>query len=237
MTAERPTCVSMATVFAPISAPPATFVFPRRIGERLHDDVGLELDGRLDPGRRGVDDRDAAQHVLLVDAVAQDRAGLCELDPRVHAFRLAVILGDVRRHLLAGGDEDLDRVGQVELALDVLRLQLLERGPELVGAEDVDRRVDLADRALVVRRVGSFGDPQHGAVGATDDPAVDARIGRLGDRIVAAACSRWCVSTSRSRSSGVSRGVSPESTSTSPAWSPIASRATRTASPVPSGVS
>ena len=103
-----------------------------------------------------------------------------ELDARVHAVGLAVILGDVRGDLLAGGDEDLDRVGQVELALDVLRLQLLERGPELVGAEDVDRRVDLADRALVVGRVGSFGDPQHGAVGAADDPAVDARVGRLG---------------------------------------------------------
>jgi hypothetical protein len=35
--------------------------------------------------------------------------------------------GDVRGHLGPARDEDLDHVGQVQLTLDVLRLQLLER--------------------------------------------------------------------------------------------------------------
>ena len=79
-----------------------------------------------------------------------------------------------------GGDENLDRVGQVELALHVLRLELLERRPERVAPEDVDRGVHLADRKLLGRRVGGFDDAHHGRLAVTDDAAVPARVGGLG---------------------------------------------------------
>ena len=78
-------------------------------------------------------------------------------------------------------DDDLDRVGEVQLALHVVRLDPLERGPEHVGAEDVDRRVDLADLLLLLVRVGALDDAQHGAVGAADDAAVE-RAGRAAPR-------------------------------------------------------
>ena len=47
---------------------------------------------------------------------------------------------EVHGDALAVADEQPDRVGQVELALGVVRLEPLERRPELLGAEDVDRR-------------------------------------------------------------------------------------------------
>ena len=51
-----------------------------------------------------------------------------------------------------------DRVGQVELALRVVRRQPVEHRPQPICAEDVDRRVDLAHRALLVRRVTMLDD-------------------------------------------------------------------------------
>src|SRR5262249_36505608 len=58
------------------------------VAERLDRDVGLDLDVRLDPGRFGIDDRDAGEHVRLVDPVAQLRRDVRELDARVDALDL-----------------------------------------------------------------------------------------------------------------------------------------------------
>ena len=56
-------------------------------GERVNDRIGLELDLGVDPGRSGIDDRRAGEHVALVDAIAQDGGGGGELDPGVDADR------------------------------------------------------------------------------------------------------------------------------------------------------
>ena len=85
----------------------------------------------------------------LVDAVAQRGRRLRELG--------AVVDSECRRRLgtaIGGGDasrlDDLfDRVGQVQLALRVRRRELPQRGPEIGALEDVDRRVELGDRALL----------------------------------------------------------------------------------------
>ena len=111
--------------------------------------VGLELDLRLDPGRRRIDERDAGEHVALVDAVADHVGGSGELDAGVHALGLARVGRDVRGHGLAVLDEEAHGVGEVELALCVLRLEPLERRPEEVGANDVDRGVHLVDLELL----------------------------------------------------------------------------------------
>ena len=155
--------------------------------------------------------------MLLVDPVAEDGGGVRELDARVDAVGLAIVGGDMGDDSAAGADDELDRVGQVELALHVLRLEPLERRPQRGRPEDVDRAVDLADPLHVLARVGSLDDLEHAAVGAADDAAVEARVGRLGaqdrrvralapvrlDELVAAA-------------PAVSIGVSPERISTSP---------------------
>ncbi len=75
-------------------------------------------------------------------------------------------------------DEEADRVGDVELALRVVRLQTLDRAPERVGAEHVDAGVDLADGELVVCRVPGLDDSGE-AVALSDDPSVRAWVRRL----------------------------------------------------------
>src|SRR5919197_532527 len=50
-------------------------------------------------------------------------------------------------------DDVPDRVGQLELALRVPRVEPVERAPQRRRAEDVGGRVQLPDRALLVRRV------------------------------------------------------------------------------------
>ena len=81
--------------------------------------------------------------------------------------------------LATASDDDRDRVGEVELALDVMRLDSLERGPEHVGAEHVDRRVDLPDLLLLLAGVRALDDAQHRAVRATHDATVEPWVGRL----------------------------------------------------------
>ena len=69
----------------------------------------------------------------------------------------------------------LDRVGQVELALRVVRVEPGERVPQRRGLEDVDRRVQLADRALLLGRVLVLDDRLHRLVGPADDAPVGER--------------------------------------------------------------
>ena len=80
---------------------------------------------------------------------------------------------------LAVGDEEAERVGEIELALRVLRLQSLEHGPQLRRREHVDRGVDLAQVELVRRRVGSFDDARQPSRSVAHEPAVRTRIRRL----------------------------------------------------------
>ena len=120
---------------------------------------GSIVTSRLDPGRAGVRDRDAREHVLAVDPVAERRRCGGELDAGVDALGLGRIGGDVGDDVLAAGDEIAHGVGQVELALDVVRLEPVERRPEQVAAEDVDRGVALLDRELLGRGVAGLDDP------------------------------------------------------------------------------
>ena len=138
---------------------------------------------------------------------------------------------------MPGADEVAHGVGQVELALRVDGLQPVERGPEQLGPEDVDRGVRLADRELLGRRVGRLDDRLEVAVGAADDPAVAADVG--GDEREHGRAGGPATGASRSapraaRSSGAAcrrRGSAPRRRRRAPP------AALRTASPVPSGCS
>ncbi len=81
--------------------------------------------------------------------------------------------------LAAVSDDDRDRVGEIELPLDIVRLDPLQRGPEHLGAEDVDRRVDLPDLPVLLVRIRALDDAQHRAVRAADDATVEPRVGRF----------------------------------------------------------
>ena len=95
----------------------------------MDDRVGLELDAGLDPGRGRVDDRHAGQHVRLVHPVAQHGRRRGELGTRVDPERCDRIRADVGGCAASAGDDVLDRVGQVELALRVVRVEPGERVP------------------------------------------------------------------------------------------------------------
>ncbi len=74
--------------------------------ERMNGHVRLELDLRIDPGRRRVDDRHAGEHVCAVDPVAQagrdDRELLAGVDP----LDLERIGRDVDGDAVAVADEE-----------------------------------------------------------------------------------------------------------------------------------
>ncbi len=118
------------------------------------------------------------EHVLLVDAVSQCGGRGSELGARVHAFGLDRIGCDVCGDMLAILDQSADRIGEVQLALLVRAVELIERGPDACGREDVDRGVDLVDCELFRRRIAGLDDRTHRAVAVSDHPAVLARVPR-----------------------------------------------------------
>src|SRR5438034_2099473 len=65
-------------------------------GERMDGRVGLELDVGLDPRRRGIDDRDAGEHVCFVHARTQDAGRRREVGARVHADGRELVVGAMR---------------------------------------------------------------------------------------------------------------------------------------------
>jgi hypothetical protein len=144
--------------------------------EGMDGGVGLELHARLDPGRAGIADADTGQHVRPVYPIAQDGRGGRHLGSRVDSLSLDWILCDARADGLVLGDEEANRVGEVELALGVGRLELLQRRPKLLGLEDVDGRVDLAHSELFGRGIGGFDDRAHATFLISKHASVAANI-------------------------------------------------------------
>ena len=158
-----------------------TTVVPRRIGERVDDRVGLELDARLDPGRGRIDDGDAGEHVRVEDAVAQERGDAAR---STRVFTPSASSGSSAATVATGrpvGDEVADGVRQVELALGVVGVEPRRgRAQSAAAREDVDRRVQLADRELLGARRRA---PRRSRATAPDvvahDAAVRERLGPL----------------------------------------------------------
>jgi hypothetical protein len=149
---------------------------PAQHGEGLDDRVRLQLDRRLDPGGRRVDDGDTGEHVRLVDPVPQCRRHRGELHPRVHALGLGGIVRLVGRDPLARVDQETHGVREVQLALRVRRLEPFERRPQGVASKDIDGRVDFVDRKLLRVCIRGLDDPADRTVLAADDPAVAPRV-------------------------------------------------------------
>ncbi len=207
-------------------------------GERMHHRVGLDLDLCVDPRRLRVDDRDPREHVRFVDPVSQASRGHRELCTCVHSNGLLGFGGLVDRDLAALGDEQCDGVGEVELTLGVVGLESLENRPQSLAAKDVDGGVDLAYGELIRCRVPGLDDGLEAPLAVSNDAAIGASDpSGSNDRTVAHAAARRWPSTNSRRRLAVTRGVSPERTSTSSARPSTTPRALRTASPVPSGCS
>ena len=150
---------------------------PEQLGVGQDGDVGFQVDVGLDPGGLRVGDRDAFEHPVL-DQPAVD---LCvhpgQLDAIVDALGLPQVVGQV------GADADVltaqvtDHVGDVELLLNVVRLQGRQPGAQQVGIEDVDAGVDLGDLPLGFSGVLVLDDAGDLALFPDDAPVT----GRVGD--------------------------------------------------------
>ena len=146
---------------------------------RPHDGVAADGGVGTDPGLRGVDERDAFCHPVLVDAVARDGGELRELDAAVDAQAVAVVVTVEDGDRLAVTLEDFEHVGQVVLGLRVVVADLVNVGGELRAVKGVAAGVALQQRGgLLGRAVLLLDDALDLTIGAQLDAAVAERIGR-----------------------------------------------------------
>ena len=191
--------------------------------------------------RRRVDDRDA------VAGVAR-RGCCCWASARTSArstrsLTPSVSVASVTRWawtVLPDSMQLRQHVGQVQLALRVVAVDLGQRGEQAAAVERVDAGVDLADRELLGRsrrprpwpprpvRRCRCGRGRRARTGAGSSSSIVA--------IVAAAPLSSCASTRSAIASAVISGTSPESTTTV-APASMCEPAAATASPVPFGSS
>ena len=139
---------------------------------RPRSDLHVGLDDR----RIRIRDPHPGAHVLGAQPPANRRDGLGEIRPVVHpeqGGRIRTRHGlDVRTRVL----DQPDRVGDVLLALGVVRGETRQRRPERVGAEHVESGVELAQGEFLRRRVGRLDDARKGPVGVADDAAEATRV-------------------------------------------------------------
>ena len=151
-------------------------------GAGLDAGVGVDLDRGVDPGRGGVDDGDAGQHVGLEQAAAGLGLDRGEVDPVVDPHRHREVVGEMGGDRVAGLAQGREDVGQVVLALGVVVGEAGQGGGQRRRVEGVGAGVDLADRQLRgVGVAGGFG-LDHAldlARGGADDAAVGGGVVEL----------------------------------------------------------
>ena len=148
-----------------------------------------------------------------------------QLDPVVAAEHLGRVAGGVRDDGAVGVDQQRDHVGQVLLALGVLGGELAEGLHQQRRLERVHAGVDLADRPLVGGRVALLDDRVHGAGdGLRITRPRPYGFSTSAVRMVAAAPTASCASTSEVSVPGRSSGTSPLTTTTVPDSGPALER-------------
>ena len=177
--APSPTAASTTTACGPTSAPAATLVAPRSTVNGWTTESASSSTPWLDPGRPGstivTPASMCASLIRRRSSRGRDRQLGARVDPQRRRARRGTTHGG---GAMAGGDELLDRVGQVELALRVVRVQPAERLPER-ARQRRHRSRSSARGSHVARGVASrvLDDRLDRAVGAADDPAVRVAAG------------------------------------------------------------
>ncbi len=178
--APGPTSQSTSRVSGPTRASAATRVRPAQQRPGLQGGVLADLDGDVHPGRGRIDDGDAREHPALHHAPVELAAHRGQLHAVVDPLGLPHVVGDQRRDPAAGGAGQRQHVGQVQLALVVVRAQLGQGVDEHLAVEGVDAGVDLVDRQLVGGGVAVLDDAGHRAVRGAHDAPVPGRVGDPG---------------------------------------------------------
>ena len=132
--------------------------------------VGADLDVGVDVGRGRVDERDPGGHQLFVLVLSHDPAHFRQFGAAVDAADFLRVVHDQRFHRQLAAAVDGNEIGQVVLALRVLRRDAAKRVEQRRQVERVDAAVDFPDLPLGRRGVPLLDDP--------GDPA--RRCGRCG---------------------------------------------------------
>src|SRR6202012_3885998 len=114
----------------------------------VDDGVAADRHVDVDPGGRGIDDRDTGQLMGGHDAAVEFGAQLGQLHAVVDAGNQRAVVDVARVHGLAVAAQNGDDVGEIELLLSVVGAQPAQRGPQGADVEGVDPGVDLPDLAL-----------------------------------------------------------------------------------------
>ena len=149
--------------------------------EAAGQDHRVRFDAHIvfDPRGLRVEDRHACPHPMLADAHVVRLGERGELHAVVHAFDAQRVRGRERTDL-AERFRLLQRVGQVELALRVVRIEVRDRTGQHLRIEHIDRGVHFTHGQFALVGVLLLHDLEHIAVGAADDAAVPGRIVEFG---------------------------------------------------------
>src|SRR6185503_12295418 len=132
--------------------------------------VGADFDVRIDVGRGRVDDGDAGCHQFFVFCLSHDSAHFREFGAAVDPPDFLGIVDNERFDRQLPPAVDGNQVGQVVLALGVLRGDSAQRVEQRRQVEGVDTAVDLSNLTHVRRRVTLLDDPGDASPRANDAP-------------------------------------------------------------------
>ena len=141
-----------------------------RIGQDT--DVLVQGHGGIDPGGGRINDGHAGAHPGFHDAAVVLRSQRSELHAVVGALDLPAVLGDDGGNPAAGLARQPQDVGQVLLALRVVRGDVAQGVPQHCGVEGIDAGVDFPDPALGIGGVLVLADAGHCAVCGAEDAAI-----------------------------------------------------------------
>src|ERR1700675_2460270 len=151
-----------------------------RADARLAEKLYTWLDQRVRSGRHfGIDhnglgqiNRYARVHQLGSLPRAKRAVHIGKMRARVATEDFLRVGSGVREHSLVALAQQADRIGEIELAVSVVRTQRGKAGPEFFEREAINSGIYLVNCALLGRRSLFFDDGLHAALGIANDAAI-----------------------------------------------------------------
>src|ERR1700675_1228001 len=151
-----------------------------RADARLAEKLYTWLDQRVRSGRHfGIDhnglgqiNRYARVHQLGSLPRAKRAVHIGKMRARVATEDFLRVGSGLREHSLVALAQQADRIGEIELAVSVVRTQRGKAGPEFFEREAINAGIYLVNCALLGRRSLFFDDGLHAALGIANDAAI-----------------------------------------------------------------
>ena len=147
-----------------------------QLGVGVNGDILANGHVDADPGGVGINDGSAAAHGVLDHAAVEQATGRGQLHAVVHSGELLRISSNVRADAVAVFAGNLQNIGDVELALGVIGVELRQSVTKHGTVEREDAGVDLAHLSLFLRGVLLFHDGGDGSILGAQHAAVTGGI-------------------------------------------------------------